>query len=86
MRLFKIYTENKFYDKTIELMGSYFPNGFTVTIGMGVYGGDKEHSIIIDIVTDNEQHVYDLAWDICKANGQKSVLVFAITGEMKVIQ
>jgi len=84
--LYRIYTENVRYTETVTLIKSYFPNGFTLITGTGYYEGGSEHSLIIDIITDSEQHVYDLAWDIMKDNKQETVLVYAITGKVKLIQ
>ena len=84
--LYKIYTENKDFDATVKLTTEYFPKGFTIHKTDGHWDGGYEHSIIIDIVADNAQHIYDLAWDIKKANKQKSVLIVAIPCEVKFIQ
>ncbi len=85
MRLYRIYTENINHSETIKLVKSYFPKGFTAIMGTGFYEGGKEHTLIIDVITNSEQHVYDLAWDICRDNAQKSVLVLAIMGEIKSV-
>ena len=84
--LYRIYTENVNHLETVKRIKSYFPGGFTLITGIGYWEGGEEHSMIIDIMTDNEKHVYDLAWDIMKENKQKSVIVFGITGKVKIIQ
>ena len=71
--LYRIYTENKNFDATMKLIAAYFPKGFTVQRVEGFYDGQHEHALIIDIVYSGDQHVYDLAWDIGKENGQESV-------------
>lgn len=75
MKLFKLYTENKNYDEVVKLARMYFPDGFTITKAEGFYDDKHEHSLVIDVVTDRDHHVYDLAWDVMKMNDQKTVLV-----------
>jgi len=86
MQLYRIYTQNVHHAETVKLIKSYFPGGFTLINGTGWTQNGSEHSLIIDIVTDSQQHVYDLAWDIMKNNHQEFVLVVANPSDIKFIQ
>lgn len=85
MNLYKIYTENKSFDSVMGLTGTYFPEGFTITKSEGHYDGASEHCLVIDIVTDRERDIFDLAWDIKKCNAQKGVLVVTIPCDSKMV-
>lgn len=85
MHLYKIYIENKNRSELVRCICQYFDN-FTMLQAIGYWQGRSEHSIIIEIVTNKESEVYDLAWDIGKLLKQDSVLVVAVPCEMKLIK
>lgn len=84
--LYRIYTENTNYTKILELVKSYFPEGFMILTGEGCSDGKQEHSLTVDVITNDQNRVLDLAYNIKKANKQNSVLVFGCTGEMKIVR
>ncbi len=75
MKLFKIYTENKNYNAIVAILKTACFDGFTITKAEGHFGSDVEHSLVIDIVTDDWQAVESVAYTIKKTNKQHSVLV-----------
>ena len=88
MKLFKLYTENKDYDKIMRILYTHLGNksGFTVTRTEGHYEGKMEHGLVIDIMSAHVSVIYAAAYDIKKVNKQKSVLVVAIPCEVKFVQ
>lgn len=85
MKLYKIFTENKDRHELEKRIYQYF-DSFTILTGMGQCHGHSEHSIVIEIVTNKESEVYDLAWDIRKLLNQEAVLVVAVPCEMKLVK
>ena len=83
--LYRIYTENKNYEAIEAMAGTYFPDGFTISKAEGYWLGGHEHSLIIDIVTDDKQSVFDLAWNIKKNNAQDDVLVVTVPCDVKFV-
>ena len=86
MHLYRLYTENVNYAETVELIASHFPEGFTLITGVGHYKGGNEHCLVVDIVTNDHNNVLNLAYAIKKHNKQKSVLIYCVVGEMKLVQ
>lgn len=75
--LYRICTENKNYEDIVKLVSRYF-DGFTVIKTEGYWKGQKEHSLIIEIVSDakdTEQKIGKIIFDIKRMNKQESVLV-----------
>lgn len=74
---YKLYTEDKNIQGIMDLLDQYF-SGYTLIPGnIGVYKGQTEKSLVIDIVTDlsMEEKVRELARDIVRVNIQASVLM-----------
>lgn len=77
MKLYRIHTE---YNENIgDIVSQYF-DGFTLVSAMGYYKGEKEHSIIIEIMGEDNIHslVSDVSEIIRWSNKQKEVLFYAI--------
>lgn len=79
--LIRICTEDKNSEHLRELTSKYF-DGFTLLRGMGVWKGNLEPSLIIEIAADNrvspiiiEAKIEDLVFSIKQANNQETVLV-----------
>jgi hypothetical protein len=81
-----VYTENLNLDSIRAILGDYFKS-FTFSIGEGRWNGEAESSLIIDIMTEKENHgwVEEAAIRIAEANKQESVLIYALNGTLTEI-
>lgn len=87
--LYRLFTENKNYDQIKKLAGDLF-DGFTIIKTDGVWQGESEHSLIIEIdISDNRPDVTPkikvLCYQIKKLNQQDKVLVQKIDCESKLV-
>jgi hypothetical protein len=64
------------HDETMSLASHYFES-FSVWNGTGVWQGTQEHSIVFEVVgeQDTEQRVRDFAFHVKKQNKQQAVLI-----------
>lgn len=75
MRSFRIYTENRNFNRTIRpILETYF-DGFTVLRGVGNWKGTAENSVVIEIYTANARFIRRVADLIKKANAQDGILI-----------
>jgi len=79
--LYRICTENKDYNSIRDLVSERF-EGFTIIKAIGFWNRQKEHSLIIEIVTPSgmgdgatRDKVEHLAYAIRKLNDQDAILV-----------
>jgi len=73
--LYRIYTEDKNHEELERLISKYF-EGFTIVKGEGFWRLQKENSLIIEIVTeDQDNYITKLASEIKKINQQEAVLI-----------
>ena len=73
--LYRIFTEDK-NQPTIEQIVTEFYPGFTLVKGEGFWRLQKENSLIIEIVTEDEDaKISEIAQRIKAANQQQAVLV-----------
>lgn len=84
MKCFRIYTEDKNQSRIKELINIGF-DGFTVIRAAGYYKGVPEKAIIIEIYTENETLIRELAKVIKKRNKQESVLVARFDADFSLI-
>lgn len=84
-KLYRIYTEEKNRAEVEAVTGDYFP-GFTVFTGIGYYKGNKEFSMVIEIIGNDTKKDFEkivtLAEYIKTVNCQESVLI--TTGIIKL--
>ena len=73
--LYRILTENKNYSDVKARASTLFPDGFTIIKAEGHFQGVSEHSLILEIVTDDEDQVRRLAFWVRKHNRQKTVMI-----------
>ena len=74
-RLFRIYTEDKNYERIILPLLSVSFDGFSVYKGIGYWQGQKEKSLLIEIYTNNQNIIKAIAERIKHHNKQEAVLV-----------
>jgi hypothetical protein len=79
----KIYTEDKNKNEIIRLAAASFES-FTAQPTSGYYRGKLERSIVLEIVGARPRQIEELAVRIRRMNGQKSVLIVAMRGRVKV--
>lgn len=78
MNLYRIYTEDKNEESLAHLAQSWHLDGYTILKGTGVFKGQQENSLILEIIGEPsliEQFVFSLAKDIRLVNRQESVYV-----------
>lgn len=79
-QLYRIYTEKKNTGMIENLLNIYF-KGYTLINGTGYYEGEKENSLIIEILLEpsgtnlNRDNLLKIADEIKRFNNQKSVLI-----------
>ncbi len=73
--LYRIFTEDIKQENIEEIVKRFYP-GFTIMKGEGFWRAQKEGSLIIEIVTkDEDAKITKMASDIRDKNDQESVLV-----------
>ncbi len=80
VRIYRIYTEKKV---GIEKLISFYFDGFSILNAIGYWKGQREDSIVIEIITNDNNKVKALVQEIKKTNRQECVLV--TIGECKAI-
>lgn len=78
----RIYTEKKNERQILRLASSRFES-FTVQPTSGYYRAKLEQSIVLEIIGAHQREVDELAENIRKMNGQKSVLILTTKGYAK---
>lgn len=58
----------------LDIVSRYF-DGATFIHATGIWRGEKEDSVIVEIVTDNRQSIFFLAGDLRTVFGQSAVLI-----------
>jgi hypothetical protein len=79
----RIYTESKNEREIIRLASVRF-DSFTVQPTAGYFQGERERSIVFEVVGARQRDVDALAESIRRMNGQKSVLIVKTRGTSKV--
>ena len=82
--VYRIYTEDVDRQAVIPVTSEAFEN-FTLHETIGYYRGEREDSIVLEIVDAEETDVQSLAEKIRKLTGQKSVLIMCLSGRAKRI-
>ncbi len=83
--LYRIYTKDLNNNRVQQIASKYFP-GFTITKSMGYWQGQKENSVVLEIVTNKQDaKVRKLAKEIKIANKQEAVLVQRINNNQWLI-
>lgn len=78
MKLYRICTENKNYQDIRIYLDQHFPNGYTMIGTWGFWQGQREKSLIIEIVLDvpyMESGIGKLVYWLKKFNDQQAVMV-----------
>jgi len=81
MKLYRIFTENKNYAAITDRLDIQFPDGYTIINANGAWQGQREKSLIIEIVSDSpsiESDIGKLAYWLKKYNEQDVVLLEVI--------
>jgi len=82
--VYRIYTEDTDRDAVIGTVAQRFEN-FTVHPATGYFKGQPERSIVIEIVDAHEADVEAVARAIRNINGQKTVLIMGLRGQVRKI-
>ena len=88
MKLYRIFTENVNYSNITDRLDIQFPDGYTITQSNGAWQGQREKSLIIEIVSDSpsiESDIGKLAYWLKKYNEQDAVLLEVIEIESRLI-
>lgn len=85
--VYRLFTENRNYDQIKKLVGECF-DGFTIIKADGVWQGESEHSLIIEIDyphKDSYKKIEQLCYAIKKLNQQDKILVQRIESDSKLV-
>lgn len=92
MNIYKLYcgrnipaSEKKVTDKEISqfLENQKYFDGFTIWNSTGYWKGEREDTIVIEIVTDDTKSVYSLAKDYKSKFNQESVMIVIEDSKVK---
>lgn len=82
--LFRIFTENVNKDGIADITSKQF-DGFTMLEGVGYWKGERENSLVVEIVApdtrDSHERVNTIAREIKQANKQQAVLLQTIAND-----
>lgn len=81
MKCYKLYTQNKRKKWIEQLISEYF-NSFTIYKATGRYGGIRERTLVIEIITNSPASEYKLdkiQKSICGYNTQDAVLIIRVS-------
>jgi hypothetical protein len=81
----RVYTEQKNRRAIIRLLVEQFEN-FTMQPVTGFYDGSPEQSFVVEIVGATTSAIRKLAARIKKMNGQKSILIIRLRGDVEAIR
>jgi len=86
MKLYRVCTENKNYNDVLDYLDQHFPDGYTVLHANGAWQGNREKSLVIEIVRKEQNSIIieHLAYWLRKHNDQQAVLVQVL--DITVIQ
>lgn len=83
--LYRIFTENVNQSTIEKIINKYF-EGFTLVKAAGYWRLQKEHSLIIEVVTDDtDKLINDLATEIKAVNKQEAVLIQKINNNQWLV-
>jgi len=74
MKLYRVCTENKNYPDILDYLDEHFPDGYTVIHANGAWQGQREKSLVIEIMTNRNDEIEPLIYWLCKHNEQHAVL------------
>ena len=79
---YRVYTENKNFDAVIAHAACVIP-GFSVFTGTGVWDGQREKCLVIEVIADGDKNdlIRGLAIWIKNLNSQQAVIVTQETVE-----
>lgn len=84
-RLFRIYTEDKNYEKVIRPILKTSFDGFSVYRGAGYWRGVKEKSLLIEVYTNNAELIRAIAERVKHHNKQEAVLVTETEARLELV-
>ena len=87
--LYRLFTENRNYDQLKSLVCHYF-DGATLITAEGIWQGNSEHSLIIEIECiylchNVPERIERLCYDIKKLNQQDKILVQRIESDSQLV-
>ncbi|MCK5608859.1 hypothetical protein KAR91_43705 [Candidatus Pacearchaeota archaeon] len=85
MKLYRICTENKNYSAILDRLDSQFPDGYTIINANGAWQGQREKSLIIEIVSEYPNGIGKLAYWLKKYNEQDTVMLQVIEIESQLL-
>lgn len=87
MKLYRVQTENKNYPDILDYLDKHFPDGYTVIHANGAWQGQREKSLVIEVVGPNHfgSSISNLGYFLRKHNKQQAVLVQVIDIEEKTL-
>jgi hypothetical protein len=88
MKLYRVCTENKNYEDIVKYLDQHFPDGYTTINANGAWQGQREKSLIIEIVrpaAGNDLEIGHFAYWLKKHNKQQAVMLQIIEIESQLL-
>lgn len=87
--VYRLYTEDKNRDATMKLIGTQFAN-FTTSLGSCYWHGQKEYTIVIEIVDDGQcknmlKRIKALVSGIKALNSQEEILLAVSKADIRFL-
>lgn len=90
MKLYRVLTENVNYQDILQYLDDHFPDGYTIVQANGAWQGQREKSLIIEILACKltimlQPAIDGLAYWLKKHNKQEAVLVEIINVDVQYL-
>lgn len=88
MKLYRVITENKNYQDILQYLDNHFPDGYTIISTNGAWQGQREKSLIIEVLRTTPGADLDIghfAYWLKKHNKQEAILVETINVDVQYL-
>lgn len=87
MRLYRICTQNLNYPDILDYLDEHFPDGYTVIHANGAWQGQREKSLVIEIVSTSplDGSLEQLAYWLRKHNRQQAIMIQIIDMNVHIL-
>lgn len=82
--IYRIYTEDKSRTKVVKILDKHL-EGYTLIEGVGAWKGERERSLIVEVIAKCDIDVRLAAKEIKRINAQEAVFVTRQEVELSVI-
>ena len=85
-RLYRICTQNLNYAAILDYLDEHFPGGYTILQANGAWQGQREKSLVIEIVQKAGEDIQHLVYWLKKHNKQNAVMVQIVNIDCEIIK